>query len=56
MKFFEKNSFLILIVFAIILRLILLFSDYAFDVNNHIVWAKDLYSRGFNNFFYILIN
>ncbi len=52
MKFFKKHPFLLLIILGIILRLLLLFPDYAFDVNNHIVWAKDLFNRGFGNFFF----
>lgn len=52
MNFFKKNVLFIIIILGVILRFILLFPDYAFDVNNHIVWAKDLHNYGFNNFFY----
>jgi len=52
MKFVKKNLFWILIILGITIRFLLLFPDYAFDVNNHIIWAKDLHNRGFNNFFY----
>ena len=52
MKFIRKRPLSTLIFLGIVLRLFLLFPDYAFDVNNHIVWAKDLFNHGFDNFFY----
>src|SRR3989344_1688468 len=43
----------IVFILGLLLRLALLFLDFSFDVNNHIVWAHDLWSRGFSNFYYV---
>lgn len=40
-------------ILALAIRLSLLFFDYSWDVNNHIVWAYDLHTRGFLNFYTI---
>lgn len=48
---FKKHKLLIFFVAALLFRLSLLFYDYSFDVNNHILWAKDLHERGFTNFY-----
>lgn len=47
-----KNYRLFILLFlALLLRLVLMFVDFSFDVNNHIVWAKDLHAFGFTSFF-----
>ncbi len=51
MSFIRKHLLLILFLLGLLLRLSLIFVDYAFDVNNHIVWAKDLIERGFSGFY-----
>lgn len=51
MSFIKKNSLIIIFLLGLILRLYFIFGSYAFDVNNHIVWAKDLHERGFLDFF-----
>lgn len=45
-KILKKRPFLILLILGLILRLGLLFLDYSWDVNNHMIWGKDLISRG----------
>src|SRR4030067_3694223 len=51
MGFLKKYSLCWVFLLGLILRLSLLFVDYSWDVNNHIVWAKDLWQRGFGGFF-----
>ncbi len=46
-----KKPLFWIIFFAIIVRLSLVFLDFSFDVNNHITWGKDLFLRGFWNFY-----
>ncbi len=41
----------VLFVLGLLVRLSVLFLDYSFDVNNHIVWAKDVIERGLQNFY-----
>ena len=51
MYFVKKHRLLFLIIFALILRFVLLFPDFSFDVNNHMVWAKDAIRRGLSGFY-----
>src|SRR3989344_5078099 len=51
MGFLKKYSLCWVFLLGLILRLSLLFVDYSWDVNNHITWAKDLWSRGFIGFY-----
>lgn len=41
---------------ALLLRLLLLFIDYSWDVNNHISWAEDLIRNRFSESFYTTIS
>lgn len=47
----KNRSFSLLIILGFLLRASLLFVDFSFDVNNHLVWAKDLWSGGFFGFY-----
>lgn len=49
--FIKKHPFFFLLFLGLLIRLSLIFLDYSFDVNNHIVWAKDLIKRGFAGFY-----
>ena len=49
----QKRFFFGLFFLGFILRILLLFYDFSFDVNNHITWAKDLWQRGFGDFYNI---
>ncbi len=53
MQWVKKHPFLALILLSLILRFSLLFLDYSFDVNNHMVWAKDALTRGVRGFYEI---
>lgn len=46
-----KRPFFWLLFFGFWLRVVFIFLDYSFDVNNHIIWAKDLTEKGFAGFF-----
>src|SRR3990172_7298581 len=50
-SFIKKHSLLSFFVLGLLLRFSLLFIDYSWDINNHIVWAKDLWQRGFSGFY-----
>src|SRR3989338_9814267 len=50
-SFINKHSLLSFFVLGLLLRFSLLFIDYSWDINNHIVWAKDLWQRGFSGFY-----
>lgn len=39
------------LIAGIMIRLLLIFLDFGWDVNNHLVWAKDLWERGFFGFY-----
>ncbi|OGK15014.1 hypothetical protein A2774_01200 [Candidatus Roizmanbacteria bacterium RIFCSPHIGHO2_01_FULL_39_12c] len=52
-KFFKKNHLLTYFLLGLLFRLSLLFYDFSWDLNNHIVWAKDLWQRGFAGFYEI---
>ena len=47
----QRHSILLLIILGLAVRLLVMFHDYSFDVNNHIAWAKDLHLSGFGNFY-----
>lgn len=52
MNFVRKhNTLIILFSLGLLLRLLLIFVDYAYDVNNHIVWGQDALKRGFINYY-----
>jgi len=51
MSFIKKHGLFFLFLFGLLIRLALIFVNFSFDVNNHIVWAKDLHLRGFLGFF-----
>ena len=51
MKLVKKYPLLILFILGFLLRFSLLFLDYSWDIHNHIVWAKDLWQRGFAGFY-----
>lgn len=50
--FFKKRPLLSLFILGFLLRVFLLFIDYSWDLNNHIVWANDLWTRGFSGFYF----
>src|SRR3989339_2052319 len=51
MNFIKKNFLFSLFLFGLIIRLSIIFYDYSWDVNNHMVWARDLLARGPQNFY-----
>jgi len=51
MFFVKKYSVFLIFLAGLLIRWSLIFLDYSFDVNNHIVWAYDLWQRGPNDFF-----
>ena len=51
MKLVKKYPLLNLFILGLLLRFSLLFLDYGWDIHNHIVWAKDLWQRGFAGFY-----
>ena len=52
MKFIKENLLIIsLFLGGFLIRLGLMFIDSSFDINNHISWAQDAYSRGFSGFY-----
>lgn len=51
MNFIKKHLLLFLFILGLLVRFSLLFLDYSWDVNNHLAWAKDLFQRGFQNFY-----
>lgn len=51
MKFIKKRPLFILFLLGLIVRLSMIYYDYSWDVNNHMVWAKDLMMRGPINFY-----
>jgi len=51
MLFIKKHFLLLIFILGLFLRLAFIFGSYAFDVNNHIVWAQDLQKYGFIDFF-----
>lgn len=53
MSFFGKKPSRLtqIIILGLTLRLILLFLDFGFDVNNHIVWAKEAIKYGLPGFY-----
>jgi len=52
MDFIKKHlQVFFLFFFGLIIRLSIIFVDYSWDVNNHMVWAKDFLTRGPQNFY-----
>ena len=51
MSFIKKHLLFFLFLLGLILRLLIIFYDYSWDVNNHMVWAKDFLTRGPQNFY-----
>ncbi|KXK11415.1 MAG: hypothetical protein UZ22_OP11002000352 [Microgenomates bacterium OLB23] len=51
MNLVKRYPLVSLMLLGLIIRLIISPLDYSFDVNNHIAWAKDLWNRGFINFY-----
>lgn len=47
----RRNKLVMFFFAGLILRLLLIFFDFGWDVHNHIVWAKDLWARGFDMFY-----
>lgn len=39
------------ILVGLVIRLLLVFSAYSFDINNHLSWSQDLVARGFSGFY-----
>jgi len=51
MSFIKKHFLCILFFLGLAVRLLIIFFDYSWDVNNHMVWAKDFLVRGPQNFY-----
>lgn len=51
MDFIKKHLLFLLFFLGLIIRLSIIFYDYSWDVNNHMVWAKDFLMRGPLNFY-----
>lgn len=51
MSFIKKHLLFFLFLLGLIVRLSIIFYDYSWDVNNHMVWAKDFLMRGPQNFY-----
>lgn len=51
MNFIKKHFLFFLFLLGLILRFSIIFYDYSWDVNNHMVWAKDFFTRGPLNFY-----
>lgn len=51
MSFIKKHLLFFLFLLGLILRLLIIFYDYSWDVNNHMVWARDFLTRGPQNFY-----
>lgn len=51
MSFIKKHFLFFLFLLGLIIRLSIIFYDYSWDVNNHMVWAKDFLMRGPQNFY-----
>jgi len=51
MNFIKKHLLFFVFFFGLIIRLSIIFFDYSWDVNNHMVWAKDFLARGPQNFY-----
>ncbi|MBP9815800.1 hypothetical protein KBD09_00990 [Candidatus Woesebacteria bacterium] len=51
MSYVKKHPLFILFFLGLLLRLVLMFVDFSFDVHNHISWAQDLWNRGPSNFY-----
>lgn len=51
MNFVKKNFLFFIFLLGLVIRLSMIFYDYSWDVNNHMVWAKDLLARGPQNFY-----
>ncbi len=52
MDFIKKHlQIFSLFFFGLVIRLSIIFVDYSWDVNNHMVWAKDFLIRGSQNFY-----
>jgi len=50
-KFFKKYPLLSLLILGLILRSMVLFLDFSFDVNSFITWGKDAFFLGFRGFY-----
>ncbi len=51
MSFIKKHLLFFLFLLGLIVRLSIIFYDYSWDVNNHMVWARDFLTRGPQNFY-----
>lgn len=51
MNFVRKHLLFFLFLFGLVIRLSMILYDYSWDVNNHMVWAKDFLTRGPQNFY-----
>ena len=51
MNFIKKNLLFFLFLLGLLVRLSLMFVDYSWDVNNHMVWARDFLTRGAQGFY-----
>ena len=51
MGFIKKHLLFFLFFFGLVIRLSIIFVDYSWDVNNHMVWAKDFLMRGPQGFY-----
>lgn len=51
MNFMKRHGVLFLFAGGLLLRIFLLYLDFSFDVNNHIVWGQDVVVRGLRGFY-----
>lgn len=51
MSFIKKHLLFFLFLLGFLIRFSLIFVNYSWDVNNHMVWAKDFLTRGPHNFY-----
>lgn len=51
MRFLIKHKFAFILTLGLLIRLSLMFLDFAWDVNSFITWGKDLNIRGFAGFY-----
>lgn len=51
MSFIKKHLLFFPFLLGLILRLLIIFYDYSWDVNNHMVWTRDFLTRGPQNFY-----
>jgi len=51
MSFLKKHPLLLIFLVGLLIRVGLMFLDFSFDVNNHVSWAQDAYTRGLTGFY-----